>query len=67
MKCSIVFADGAKLNNVIFDNNVYVSPTAVTAEMLNDTALETVEIKKKKNRYCVSGIRWLAFCTGWLR
>ena len=44
MKCSIVFADGTNLNNVIFDNNIYVSPTAVTAEMLNDTALETVEI-----------------------
>ena len=44
MNCKIILADGTELDNLTFDNNVYVSPTEVTAAMLNDEALELVKV-----------------------
>lgn len=44
MNCKIILADGTELDNLTFDNNVYVSPTEVTAAMLSEDALELVKV-----------------------
>ena len=44
MSCKLVFADGTELDNITVENNVYASPTEVTAETLNEDALSTVTV-----------------------
>ena len=44
MNCKLVFADGTELDNLTMENNVYASPVEVTAETLNEEALETITV-----------------------
>ena len=43
-KYTIALGDGAELDNLTMNGNTFVSPTEVTAEMLNKEALEEVTI-----------------------